>query len=541
MNLLNKMLIAPAVTIVLMLVLGVVGYWSMNSQQMALENLFNVRFSYTAAATDINTDVLKTHAHVYRVMTWSSSRGDGYIEKETAVLLADFDKSAAAFSAWTTQPNLSEEERALGNQMVVQIDKYRKSIASALDMATADINSGIMTMQTADENFKQLSESADKLVAMQKHLGKGDVDRSSSVFQRTLGIAMAVLLASILIAGSVSFIMARGVMGQIGGEPAYATEITRRIAEGDLTISVQTRPGDNSSLLAAMRQMQESLRKIIIQIHQIVQEVARNTTQMSAVSRQVSSGSERQSDAASSTAAAVEEMTESVSNVAANADGVRGMAAEARALSEEGGAIVKNAITEINRIADSFNHSTDLIQKLSTQTNEISSIANVIREIADQTNLLALNAAIEAARAGEQGRGFAVVADEVRKLAERTTQSTQEITNMIAAIQSGTQSAVQGMDAGSAQVGQGVSMAAKAGDSIVQIEVSTRKVLDATAEISSALSEQKTANNLIAQNVEKIAVMAEENSVSVKQVTQAAEHLESLAGTLEASVKMFRV
>ncbi len=335
--------------------------------------------------------------------------------------------------------------------------------------------------------------------------------------------------------------MARGVMGQIGGEPAYATEITRRIAAGDLTLSVQTRPNDNASLLAAMRQMQDALRQIIGQINQIVQEVARNTTQMSAVSRQVSNGSDRQSEAAGAMAAAVEEMTVSVSNVAANAEGVREIAAEARSLSGAGGGIVQNAITEINRIADSFNQSTALIQTLSSQTEQISSIANVIKEIADQTNLLALNAAIEAARAGEQGRGFAVVADEVRKLAERTSQSTQEIATMIATIKSSTQGAVHGMEAGGAQVGQGVRMAAQAGDSMTKIESSTRQVLDAAAEISAALREQNAASNLIAQNVEQIARMADENGVAVKEVAHAAEHLESLADRLKTSVGMFRM
>jgi methyl-accepting chemotaxis protein len=541
MNLLNKMLVAPAVTIVLMLILGAVGYWSMNSQQMALEELFSGRFNHSAVASGINADVLRTHSNVYRVMTWSSSRGDGYIEKETKALLADFDQHAAEFTHWAALPNLSEEEKLLGKQMLEQITKYRKSIAGSLDMATADINSGIMAMQSADDNFKQLSALTDQLVALEKQLGKGDVDRSTSVFRRMLVTALAVLLAAIGIAGLLSFNMARSVMRQIGGEPAYATEVTRRIAAGDLTVSVQTRLNDDSSLLAGMRQMQESLRKIIGQIHQVVQEVASNTAQMSAVSRQVSSGSDRQSDAAASMAAAVEEMTVSVGHVAANADGVKEMAAEARSLSEGGSTIVKNAITDINKIADSFSHSTTLIQTLSGQTDQISSIANVIKEIADQTNLLALNAAIEAARAGEQGRGFAVVADEVRKLAERTSQSTREIATMIATIQSGTQSAVQGMDAGGAQVDRGVGMAAKAGDSMVQIEASTRKVLDATAEISAALREQNLASNLISQNVEKIALMAEENGAAVKEVAQAAGHLEDLAGKLNASIGMFRM
>jgi len=541
MNLLKKMLIAPAVTIALMLVLGVVGYGAMNTQQMALEELFNGRFSHTAVATDISADVLRTHTAVYRTMTWSASRGDGYIEKETKLLLEKFDKNAAAFASWAGSAGLGEEEKTLGKQMTEQIAKYRKSIAASLDMATVDINAGIMTMQSADENFESLNKLTEQLVALEKQLGKADVDNSASVFQRMRGIALALLLLTIGVAGALSFTMARSIVRQIGGEPAYVTEITRRIAAGDLTVSVQSRPGDESSLLAAMRQMQESLRQIIGQIHQIVQEVASNTSQMSSFSSQVSVGSDRQSDAAGAMAAAVEEMTVSVSNVASNAEGVRDIAAEARSLSEAGGGIVQSAITDINRIADSFSQSSALIQTLSTQTEQISSIANVIKEIADQTNLLALNAAIEAARAGEQGRGFAVVADEVRKLAERTSQSTQEIATMIAAIQSSTQGAVQGMEAGSAQVGQGVRMAAQAGDSMIRIAASTRKVLDAAAEISAALREQNAASNLIAQNVEQIARMADENGAAVKEVAQEAARLESLADNLKTSVGMFRM
>jgi methyl-accepting chemotaxis protein len=133
------------------------------------------------------------------------------------------------------------------------------------------------------------------------------------------------------------------------------------------------------------------------------------------------------------------------------------------------------------------------------------------------------------------------VADEVRKLAERTSQSTQEIATMISAIQGSTNGAVQGMEAGGAQVGQGVSMAAQAGESMIQIEASTRKVLDAAAEISAALREQNAASNLIAQNVEKIAQMAEENGSAVKDVAEAAAHLEELASTLKSSVGMFRM
>ncbi|MCX7175908.1 MAG: methyl-accepting chemotaxis protein, partial [Proteobacteria bacterium] len=242
-----------------------------------------------------------------------------------------------------------------------------------------------------------------------------------------------------------------------------------------------------------------------------------------------------------STAAAVEEMTVSIQHLSSSSDDAHKTATEAGTLSIEGEGVVKNAIAEINKIAESFNRSSQLISNLSQQSDQISAIVNVIKEIADQTNLLALNAAIEAARAGEQGRGFAVVADEVRKLAERTSSSTQQIATTIGDIQNGTQNAMQGMTEGSSLVVEGVGMAAKAGDSMSLIQAGSRKVLDAVAEISSALHEQSAASNLIAQNVEKIAQMTEENSASIKEVNQAANHLEELSRKLNSLVGQFKV
>ena len=541
MNLLARMLLAPAVTIALMILLGGVGYWSMNTQQATLEDLYNHRFTNSAAAADISANIQAAHARVYRILTWSSSRGDGYIEKETKELLADLDTQIATFTRWSEQATHGEEEKGLVKQMVEQIVKYRKSIIAALDMATVEINVGVMAMQSGDENFKSLSASAEKLVALEKQLGKVDVERSATAFRRMVGIALTLLLVAIGVAGVVGLFMARGLIGQIGGEPTYAEEIARRIAGGDLSASVRTRSGDRTSLLAAMSQMQDSLRRIVGEIQQIVHELATSTGQMSAVSHQVTVSSERQNSAAGSMAAAVEETTASVGSVAASAEGVKELATEARALSDAGGHTVKNAISEINRIADSFSESSALIQTLSTQIEKVSSVANVIKEIADQTNLLALNAAIEAARAGEQGRGFAVVADEVRKLAERTTQSTQEIATMIAAIQTSAAGAVQGMATGDAQVKEGVAMAAKAGESMQRIESSTAQVLAAVAEIAGALNEQNSASTLIAQNVEEIATMADQNGNTVKEVSRAADHLDQLAGRLKSSVSMFRM
>jgi methyl-accepting chemotaxis protein len=184
---------------------------------------------------------------------------------------------------------------------------------------------------------------------------------------------------------------------------------------------------------------------------------------------------------------------------------------------------------------------TQLVETLEQHSTNISGIVNVIRDIADQTNLLALNAAIEAARAGEQGRGFAVVADEVRKLAERTGGATTEIGQMIDAIQTETRNAVAGMEQSQNQVGTGVQLAGQAADSLVHIQAETRRTLDQINDIASASQEQSAAANEIAQNVERIASMSEENSVAIRDASETATRLSELAHRLDRLMNRFKV
>jgi len=312
--------------------------------------------------------------------------------------------------------------------------------------------------------------------------------------------------------------------------------------EGDLTRRLEVGRHDEIGKTSVIfNAFMDKLQSVVRDVKNSAEKVMVTARQLASSSQDLTASVESQSQASSAMAAAIEEITVSIANVADNAGHAHEIAVAAGSQSREGASAVHDAVGEMNKISVSVGHSQQMIRELDEKSNQISTIVNVIKEIADQTNLLALNAAIEAARAGEQGRGFAVVADEVRKLAERTTQSTQEIGKTIQAIQESTRSSVEGMELSSAQVQEGVQLAARSGDSMARIEASTDKVQEAINEISSALREQSSAANQLAREVERVAQVTESNSLSAKHSSQAAGSLEAMALDLKASVDRFRV
>lgn len=543
----TKLLLLAISTSTLLVLLGAAGIWELRS--MTVKTQGDIGFAKTASKALIAIE----NAHKQfkdQLQDWKNIliRGndpasfDQYLtafsEKEKkvdALLTTGTDLMQGLGLATGDLETLKSDHAALGA-------RYRDALGH---FDKADPNAGKAVDKLVRGLGRRTGTAMDKTVsAVEKHYAENidtEIRHNQARYESARNIFIALILAGLALTTTISIAIRSDLMRQLGGEPAYAAEVTRRIAAGDLTTVIEARPGDDSSLLVAMKQMRESLHDAISQILAAANQVADDATKMNIASDQVTAGSDKQSEATSSMAAAMEEMAVSIQHVASSADDAHNMATEAGTLSSAGEGVVKNAVLEINKIADSFRHSSELISSLSEQSNKISTIVNVIKEIADQTNLLALNAAIEAARAGEQGRGFAVVADEVRKLAERTTSSTLEISEMIHAIQSGAQDAMQSMTEGGTQVGRGVGMAAKAGDSITHIEASSRNVLASVTEISSALQEQSSTSNLIAQNVEKIAQMTEENGATIKNVKLAADRLEQLSGKLKSLVARFRV
>ncbi|MDE2440831.1 MAG: methyl-accepting chemotaxis protein [Betaproteobacteria bacterium] len=407
--------------------------------------------------------------------------------------------------------------------------------AGAAEEARRYLNSELrpilLQYQTALKDFNSYQDGLVAEAVVQAH------ERYSNARNLTILIVFSALVVSI----GLSLWVIRSVTGPLGGEPAAAQAVLERIAEGDLTAHIPVRNNDAHSLMAATHKMQTSLRRMLTELRRNSEGVANSAQEMAAASHQVASATALQSEAASSMAAAVEEMTVSINHVSDSARQAHAVTTETGELSNAGNLAIEHTVAEMQRISATVHEASNTIREMGESSQRISGIVSVIKDVADQTNLLALNAAIEAARAGEAGRGFAVVADEVRKLAERTAKATTEISEMVAAVQDNAQLAVSTMADSVARVEDGVNLARKSSHSMLSINDGARQVMQTVTDISNALREQGMASNEIAANVENIAQRSEENSIAVRSVAETAGRLQKLAAESHQAVALFRI
>jgi len=351
-------------------------------------------------------------------------------------------------------------------------------------------------------------------------------------------ITLLVALAAVLLVSGISFSLTRRLLKQL----AYGGKVAQTVAAGDLSIEVAVESKDEVGImLEAQREMVKNLRHLVSQAVDISAAVASASNQLRATSDQIATGAEEVVAQTNTVATASEEMAATSSDIARNCS----MAADASQRSTEaahtGAGIVQETITGMGHIAAEVRNTSKTIEALGARSNQIGEIVGTIEDIADQTNLLALNAAIEAARAGEQGRGFAVVADEVRALAERTTRATREIGEMIKGIQAETRSAVQSMVAGVVEVEKGTEASARSGQALEEILASINEVSLQVSQIATAAEEQTATTSEVTNNIVQITEVVQQTACGAEETAAAAGTLANQAQELKDLVGRFRL
>jgi methyl-accepting chemotaxis protein len=427
------------------------------------------------------------------------------------------------------------------------IKKFKEDIAKArnvndrftqlLDAGARDEASGYF-VRGVQPLSKKIVASMENLVKLQD---KSMMSKLQEMMDNNKKVRLAFLifgLVSIGIGIILSVLLTKSITYPIKGSVWAAN----RMAGGDLTLEFKhTRKDEFGEEMEGVKEMIRKWRILIKGVKDAALSISSASHELSASAEQMSKGSGEQAGRVTQVATATDEMSQTVGEIAHNTQSIATSAEDTVKVAKEGEIVVGQSVKEVREIAQKIDESAQSVRTLGERSTQIGEIINVINDIADQTNLLALNAAIEAARAGEQGRGFAVVADEVRKLAERTANSTSEIGNMISAIQSDVEKSVTLMNNVTKKVEAGVELSERAGESLHVIVKSVDGLLEMVRQIASSTEEMSATSMEISSDIVQIASSSKETSASSEQTAKASIELSKLSTDLEAMVNQFKV
>jgi methyl-accepting chemotaxis protein len=507
----------------LLIVTGVTGLVGINITNSALSNVYNEKLLHIVQMNEVRDSQNRIRAELFE----AGEETDGFeILSHIDKVRSSMFKIETSLTKYNKEIHTDKEKKMMDGFMARRLDYGRNGVLPIIDLLQAEKFSDAkkLSKNVMVPGFQKASESVDALIQLQVDSAQKEYEQ----VQKLTKILRISAIASIAIGLFLSI--------------ALGLITAAKLANGELTARVNWDSTDElGDVGRAFNKMATEFSSLISQVRQSADQVTDAAATQANSAEKVSGISINQTKQANIAATSIENLNEAVKIIAQKTIDVLSSANDASKMADEGKNVVNRAVIGIQQVAVTVKESTQLMTSLGQRSDQIGQIINVIKDIAEQTNLLALNAAIEAARAGEQGRGFAVVADEVRKLAERTSTATAEISDMINAIQTETSNAVTTMEKGSSEVSDGVALANQAGQSLLNINNSVKRVVDMIEQIAESTRSQSEATDEITKRVEDIAEMAKENTGSIDESTIATRDLQKLSKDLQQVVSRFKL
>ncbi|SIQ34870.1 methyl-accepting chemotaxis protein [Aquipseudomonas alcaligenes] len=536
MSVRTRIILLVGTVLLSMIMLGVGGLYYLNQTVNGLKTVYLDRVIPLRDLKDISD------AYAVSIVDATHKARNGNISYDEAL-----DKIASARKLIETKwagylsTVLVEDEQSV-IRVVNPLMNNSWSEIDALEGILKNNSSAELDVFVKDNLYQVIDPITDRvsdLISVQTKVAELEYEAGLSRYESGFYIFSSILLVALVLSSVQSYSFAKFLHVNLGAEPGELRSCAEKISSGDLrAFDFLKKP---RGVLAEVETMRSNLNGLVGDITLGSEQIEAATIQLATSAEQVLAGSTQQSGVASSMAAAMEELSVSISHIADNAKTAEGVALQVRENGLAATSIVENLIVEIKKTSDHVVKGAEDIDHLASQSHRINSIVEVIRGIAEQTNLLALNAAIEAARAGEQGRGFAVVADEVRNLAARTSQSTSEIVSLVDAINEGIEKAKNSMSSGCSGIDSGLSLVEKAGETMRQINSAVVENLNAVAAIAHSLEEQRAAGDDVARNVEVVAQIVEENSEAQAGIAGSASSLKLLADEMYKMTNKFKI
>ncbi|QEU03511.1 methyl-accepting chemotaxis protein [Pseudomonas oryzihabitans] len=524
-----------AVTL-LLLVLAVTSAVGLNSLYKAEQDVETNWMASIAQTAKMDTLVLRLRLETFRIV----ASDDPQIKQSGVATIAQtrdrLRKEVAAYKALIASP----EEQRLADAVDAGVKAYDARLDEILTIAQTRSSSEGITYVNAQIRplTNDLQEKIVALADFNQRGAKQAGELANQTYSRNLWLLGIISAVAVVLTVVLAVLYTRSILQPL----RQVLAINKRIAEGDLRVSVVAEGRDEmADLMRATVQMQQTLRDTVSHIGEASTQLASAAEEMNAVTEEASRGLQRQNGEVEQAAAAVNEMTAAVEEVARNAASASTSAQQSERSTGLGAARVTETVNAINSLTSTVSHTSEQIVALAGQAQGIATVVDVIRGIAEQTNLLALNAAIEAARAGEQGRGFAVVADEVRALAHRTQESTREIEQMIGGIQSGSEGAVQAMQRSRDEATATLKIAHEAGAALEEIARSITEINERNFLIATASEEQAQVARSVDQNLVSIRDLSIQTSAGAHQTAAAAHEVSRLAVDMNRLVGRFSV